>query len=570
MDGHAPVQDDLLLIMQSYVDVPPQPTHPGKAERQQPVAEHEDSDEDEVELAIQLESNDREEGAEISGSIQNDAVSSVVANISRGDSDSDSDSSDSSSDAEMRVKKYPTKKQPTSQQLPGDSDAEDDEDAPAGSIAQYAGTKNEVLLPEVKTPELTVVPPEDIIELIGEVMTIIDSVVVIRGCASGVDRVLDTDSLLAFEDRSIFGVVFETFGAVKQPLYSVRFPSASAIDKSTVWVGKQVFHIPTRSNFVFTSEIARIKGSDASNLHDEEVGEDQLDFSDDEAEAQWRRNRKEAKRSQVFPGGSVPNPLYDTTPKSLNPQLPTLLPYPATDDGDVPYSTLPYDDVPDPRPAPAAYDPYFEHEGETSTISAGPSAQAKTESESSGPRGRGRARDQGHRRGSPSQHRNERLHDDRGRPKRGRGGRGRGRGDRRQGRGGSGGVGNFSNQYPAEYYPDPSSMMYAMANSAGQYPNTTHDEGYNPANGVNGYWESAAAMPHINPRFFSGEMGADVNGGFGMQWPNPQGYNHGYQQPGYGHSGHDLGNQRYNDPSFWVPDGYSYPSEHHGDPSHQQ
>ncbi|CCO32766.1 H/ACA ribonucleoprotein complex non-core subunit NAF1 AltName: Full=Nuclear assembly factor 1 [Rhizoctonia solani AG-1 IB] len=269
----------------------------------------------------------------------------------------------------MKVTKYPTKKQPALQQVLGDSDAEDDEDAPSGSIAQYAGTKNEVLLPEVKAPELTIVPPEEVIELIGEVMTVIDSVVVIKGYASGVDRVLDTDSLLAFEDRKVFGVVFETFGAVKQPLYSVRFPSASAIDKNTVWAGKQIFHVPTRSNFVFTSDVARIKGSDASNLHDEEVAEDQLDFSDDEAEAQWRRNRKEAKRSQA------PDNMYQTTPTSSKPPLPALLPYPATDDGDVPYSTLPYDEVPDPRPAPAAYDPYFEHEGETSATPVGPSAQ---------------------------------------------------------------------------------------------------------------------------------------------------------------------------------------------------
>ncbi|CAE6481837.1 unnamed protein product [Rhizoctonia solani] len=290
MNEPTPIQDDLLLIMQSYVDVPPLPV---KTERQQPLAkpvavvvEHEDSDEDEVELALQIESSD-DEGA---GNLRNNAKLSSVIDTSMDNSDSDSDSSDSSSGVELRVTKYPTRKQPVFQ-APNDPDMEDDEDTPSGSIAQYAGTKNEILLPEVKAPELAAVPPEDVLELIGEVMTIIDSVVVVKGYTSGVDRVLDTDSLLVFEDRNVFGVVFETFGAVKQPLYSVRFPSASAIDKDTVRVGRQVFHVPTRSNFVFTNEIARIKGSDASNLHDEEVGEDQLEFSDDEAEAQWRRNR---------------------------------------------------------------------------------------------------------------------------------------------------------------------------------------------------------------------------------------------------------------------------------------
>lgn len=63
------------------------------------------------------------------------------------------------------------------------------------------------------------------------------------------------------------------------------------IDKNAFWIGRVVCHVPARSNFVFTEAIARIKGSDASNLHDEEIAEDQMDFSDDEAEAQWRRNR---------------------------------------------------------------------------------------------------------------------------------------------------------------------------------------------------------------------------------------------------------------------------------------
>ncbi|EGE09073.1 hypothetical protein TEQG_08139 [Trichophyton equinum CBS 127.97] len=35
-----------------------------------------------------------------------------------------------------------------------------------------------------------------------------------------------------------------------------------------------------------------LKGSDASNLHDEEVGDDQIEFSDDEAEAEYKRQLK--------------------------------------------------------------------------------------------------------------------------------------------------------------------------------------------------------------------------------------------------------------------------------------
>jgi H/ACA ribonucleoprotein complex non-core subunit NAF1 len=33
------------------------------------------------------------------------------------------------------------------------------------------------------------------------------------------------------------------------------------------------------------------KGNDASNIYDEEVAEDELDFSDDEKEAEWKRRK---------------------------------------------------------------------------------------------------------------------------------------------------------------------------------------------------------------------------------------------------------------------------------------
>lgn len=111
----------------------------------------------------------------------------------------------------MRVTRYPTRaKQLASLAIltgPGDSDVDDDEDTPAGSTTQYSGTKNEILLPEVQTPGLTKVPPDDVLEEVGQVMTIIDSVVVVKGRTSGVDRVLDTDSLLVFDDRNVFGLV---------------------------------------------------------------------------------------------------------------------------------------------------------------------------------------------------------------------------------------------------------------------------------------------------------------------------------------------------------------------------
>lgn len=87
--------------------------------------------------------------------------------------------------------------------------------------------------------------------------------------------------------------VHDTFGPTSQPLYQVRFPNANLIDKSIVTSSREVFHVPTRSNFVFANRLKAMKGSDASNVHDEEVNEEEIEFSDDEAEAAYKRQRRE-------------------------------------------------------------------------------------------------------------------------------------------------------------------------------------------------------------------------------------------------------------------------------------
>jgi len=87
--------------------------------------------------------------------------------------------------------------------------------------------------------------------------------------------------------------IFETFGPLTQPLYSLRFPSASDLHARHPGIksGMKVYYCPSRSTFAYTSAIRLQKGNDASNIYDEEVGEDELDFSDDEKEAEWKKRK---------------------------------------------------------------------------------------------------------------------------------------------------------------------------------------------------------------------------------------------------------------------------------------
>jgi hypothetical protein len=88
------------------------------------------------------------------------------------------------------------------------------------------------------------------------------------------------------------GQIYETFGPTTQPFYQVKFSAAFPLDPERVRVGREVFHVPTRSRFVFVNQIKAFKGSDASNVHDEEPADEELEFSDDEAEAAYRSRLK--------------------------------------------------------------------------------------------------------------------------------------------------------------------------------------------------------------------------------------------------------------------------------------
>lgn len=72
-------------------------------------------------------------------------------------------------------------------------------------------------------------------------------------------------------------------------MYQIKFTAAYPVDMEKVQVGRSVYHVPNWSHYVFVQQLRHYKGSDASNVHDEEPGEDELEFSDDEQEAAHKK-----------------------------------------------------------------------------------------------------------------------------------------------------------------------------------------------------------------------------------------------------------------------------------------
>lgn len=87
--------------------------------------------------------------------------------------------------------------------------------------------------------------------------------------------------------------MFETFGPVSRPFYSVRFNTAEEIDRERAKVGSRVFYVPSyKSALVQVEELKKMKYTDASNAFDEEVEEHEREFSDDEEELSYRQMLK--------------------------------------------------------------------------------------------------------------------------------------------------------------------------------------------------------------------------------------------------------------------------------------
>jgi H/ACA ribonucleoprotein complex non-core subunit NAF1 len=140
---------------------------------------------------------------------------------------------------------------------------------------------------------------------LGKVQTAIENAVLIEANTSGEYQVLESGSLLCTEDRKVLGVVSETLGRVENPLYTVMYKSAEEAQERGMVKDMLVYYVEAHSTFVFTQPLKGMKGSDASNFHDEEVAEDEIEFSDDEAEAEYKRKLKQKRqeRKEAKEGG---------------------------------------------------------------------------------------------------------------------------------------------------------------------------------------------------------------------------------------------------------------------------
>ena len=168
------------------------------------------------------------------------------------------------------------------------------EDKATSGVPRTLNEKPEEVIPK---PNVTITADMKLEEL-GRVENLVENLALVKANTSGEYQVLESGSVLCLEDRSVIGVIAETLGRVQQPYYSIRFTNQAAMTEAGIAKDTTVFYVAHYATTVFTQPLKAFKGSDASNLHDEEVGDDELEFSDDEAEAEHKRQVKIQKKAR--------------------------------------------------------------------------------------------------------------------------------------------------------------------------------------------------------------------------------------------------------------------------------
>ncbi|GLD92902.1 hypothetical protein PINS_up001481 [Pythium insidiosum] len=233
------------------------------------------------------------------------AVAAQPANVEM-DSGDDDEEEESDDDEPTTVS---TTANPDGDDEDGDEDDDDDDDpqklraeieaAMAKEEAKASGplkTANEVERVPVREPEVELTADCPIARC-GEVLNVSRPGLLVTVKSDANSKPLDEGSVLCFEDRTVLGCVDEVFGPVLMPMYLVRFDNADKIPMQTA-LNKAVFYATEHTTYIVPEKI-RDKGTDASNLFDEEA--DEAVYSDDEAEAAAKRQHRKRNRGDAAP-----------------------------------------------------------------------------------------------------------------------------------------------------------------------------------------------------------------------------------------------------------------------------
>ncbi|TIB09518.1 hypothetical protein E3P89_03186 [Wallemia ichthyophaga] len=225
---------------------------------------------------------------------QRQRSSSVSSSSSSSVSSSSSNSSSNNSDQEDAQDQWEVDSNPIVDDTVNQLEINDPDD-PIPSNSQAVHTKNELIQHTIRPLPFEKFPESVELIKVGHLHSLIENTLVIQSSVSGKDKTLDQGTLLCLHDGKLLGEIFETFGSVDAPVHSVLIEDG-AVDRNLVTHNDHVFYAPQHATIIDTRSLYQVKGSDASNLYDEELPDWQQEHSDDEAEQSAKKEKKAGKK----------------------------------------------------------------------------------------------------------------------------------------------------------------------------------------------------------------------------------------------------------------------------------
>nr|OQO28333.1 hypothetical protein B0A51_04052 [Rachicladosporium sp. CCFEE 5018] len=210
------------------------------------------------------------------------------------DPESSSDSSDSDSDSDSEASDAEAGSAMTHEEMAKMLMREEGEDGDrsGGGPPRTANEKAEVIPPK---PQINITEDTKV-TLLGQVMHTAESRLVIAGTPGmAFDKIPSIEAPLCNAARKVIGAINDVMGTTANPFFLIII-SEDELDTLGLQPGAQIFSVDAHTTFENVAEMKAKKYTDASNINDEEAGDDELEFSDDEVEQEYKRMNKASKK----------------------------------------------------------------------------------------------------------------------------------------------------------------------------------------------------------------------------------------------------------------------------------
>ncbi|RDX94584.1 H/ACA ribonucleoprotein complex non-core subunit NAF1, partial [Mucuna pruriens] len=295
---------------------------------------HKDDSESKSESESESENSESESPDSDSDSDSGNGSGSSSSSSDSEDEDDDDEDDDDNTDGEVEEGEISgSDEEMFSWRMVDEEVGHNDEDGDAGG--GLIRSKNELQnLPPVPPVDATLEPHHQMLP-VGIVTSIIGAQVIVEGVEKH-DPLNEGSILWLTEGRKPLGLVDEIFGPVKNPFYIVRYNSESEVPAG-IHGGTLISFVPEFAAHVLSNKDLYKKGYDASGANDEELS-DEVEFSDDEKEAEYKRMQRLTKKGVNDQNhGNKKNNRKKFPPKELvKPTIPGAPAAPLHDHGNCP------------------------------------------------------------------------------------------------------------------------------------------------------------------------------------------------------------------------------------------